>query len=46
MKTDNDVYYAVAVPTSAAFDEHKAKLFVAESAGTPGVYDIKVIKVQ
>lgn len=48
MKTANDVYYAVSVPTAAAFDEHKAKLYIIdpENAGTPGVYDVKVIKVQ
>ena len=48
MKTDNDVYYAVAVTSAAAFAEHKAKLYIIDSAnaGTPGVYDVKVIKVQ
>ncbi len=47
MKTANDVYYAVSVPTAAAFDEHKAKLYIIdpENAGTPGVYDVKIIKV-
>ena len=48
MKTDNDVYYAVAVTSAAAFAEHKAKLYIIDSAnaGTPGIYDVKVIKVQ
>ena len=48
MKTDNDVYYAVAVTSAAAFAEHKAKLYIIDSAnaGTPGDYDVKVIKVQ
>ena len=46
MKTDNDVYYAVAVTSSAAFSEHKAKLYLKNDDGTPGVYDVKVIKVQ
>lgn len=48
MKTADDVYYAVSVPTQAAFDEHKAQLYLIDTtnAGTPGVYDVKVIKVQ
>lgn len=45
MKTDNNVYYAVAVPSSAAFDEHKSHLYLA-SNGSAGVYDVKIIKVQ
>ena len=45
MRTVNDVYYAVTVPTAAAFAEHKDHLYLA-SGGTVGVYDIKVIKVQ
>lgn len=48
MKTANDVYYAVTVASAAAFDEHKAQLYVIDSTapGTPGKYDVKVIKVQ
>lgn len=46
MKTDNNVYYAVSVPTADAYAEHLAKLYVISTAGTPGVYDVKVIKVQ
>lgn len=46
MKTDNNVYYAVSVPNAAAYAEHLAKLYVISTAGTPGVYDVKVIKVQ
>ena len=48
MKTDNDVYYAVAVTSAAAFAEHKAQLYLIDpaNAGTPGDYDVKVIKVQ
>ena len=48
MKTANDVYYAVSVPTAAAFDEHKAQLYLIDTTapGTPGVYDVKIIKVQ
>lgn len=46
MKTDNNVYYAVSVPNADAYAEHLAKLYVISTAGTPGVYDVKVIKVQ
>ena len=48
MKTAENVYYAVSVPSAAAFAEHKAKLYIIDTAnaGTPGVYDVKVIKVQ
>ncbi len=48
MKTANDVYYAVTVANAAAFNEHKAQLYIIDSTapGTPGKYDVKVIKVQ
>ena len=48
MKTVNNVYYAVTVASATAFDEHKAQLYVIDSTapGTPGKYDVKVIKVQ
>ena len=48
MKTANNVYYAVSVPSSDAFAEHKAQLYIIdpEHAGTAGVYDVKIIKVQ
>jgi len=46
MKTANDVYYAVAVTSAAAFNEHKDKLYLKNSDGTAGVYDVKIIKVQ
>lgn len=48
MKTSNNVYYAVTVASAAAFNEHKAQLYVIDPdhAGTPGKYDVKVIKVQ
>lgn len=39
-------YYPVTVPNEAAFNENKAKLYLQTAAGTPGVYDVKVIKVQ
>lgn len=40
------VYYAVSVPNADAYTENIDKLFVVETAGTPGDYDVKVIKVQ
>ena len=46
MKTANNVYYAVSITSAAAFSEHKAQLYTIEAPGTPGVYDIKIIKVQ
>lgn len=48
MKTANNVYYAVTVANTAAFNEHKAQLYIIDSTapGTPGKYDVKVIKVQ
>lgn len=45
MRTAANVYYAVTVPSAAAFAEHKDHLYLA-SGGTVGVYDVKVIKVQ
>ena len=48
MKTANNVYYAVSITSAAAFAEHKAQLYVIDPdhAGTTGVYDVKVMKVQ
>ena len=48
MKTANNVYYAVTVANAAAFNEHKDQLYIIDSTapGTPGKYDVKVIKVQ
>ena len=46
MLSGSGAYYAVSVPNEAAFDENKAHLYLKTSAGTPGVYDVKVIKVQ
>lgn len=40
------VYYAVSVPNTAAYTDNKDKLFVVDTAGTTGDYDIKIIKVQ
>lgn len=44
--TGSGAYFAVTVPTEDAFNANKAKLFTQTDAGTPGVYDVKVIKVQ
>ena len=46
MKSANGVYYVVSVPTEAAYEYNLAKLYTQTEAGTPGVYDVKVIKVQ
>ena len=42
----NEVYFTVTVPTEEAYNANKANLFTQTAAGTPGVYDVKVIKVQ
>lgn len=39
-------YFAVPVTSEAAFNANKTKLYLQTAAGTPGVYDVKVIKVQ
>ena len=46
LKSSNNVYYTVTVPTEEAFNANKANLYLQTAAGTPGVYDVKVIKVQ
>ena len=46
LKNASDVYYAVSVPNAAAYADNFANLYVIDTAGTPGVYDVKVIKVQ
>lgn len=46
LRSDNGVYYAVSVPNEAAFEENLAILKEVDAAGTTGVYDVKVIKVQ
>lgn len=46
MLSGSGAYYAVSVPTAAAFDANKSQLYLQTDAGTPGVYDVKVIKVQ
>ena len=46
LKNADNVYYAVSVPNAAAYADNISNLYVVETAGTPGVYDVKVIKVQ
>jgi len=46
MLSGSGAYYTVSVPDAAAFNENKANLYLQTAAGTPGVYDVKVIKVQ
>jgi hypothetical protein len=46
MLSGSGAYYAVSVPTEAAFEANKANLYLQTAAGTPGDYDVKVIKVQ
>ena len=48
MLSGSGAYYAVSVPNSAAYEENLAKLYKVKEgkAGTAGVYDVKVIKVQ
>lgn len=46
MLSGSSAYYAVSVPNEAAFNENKSSLYLQTAAGTPGVYDVKVIKVQ
>ena len=46
MLSGSGAYYTVTVPNEAAFEENKSKLYLQTAAGTPGEYDVKVIKVQ
>ena len=46
MLSGSGAYFAVTVPNEAAFNENKANLYLKTADGTPGVYDVKVIKVQ
>lgn len=45
MKTPQDVYYVATSVTASNFDALKANLYTQTTAGTAGVYDVKVIKV-
>lgn len=46
MLSGSGAYFAVPVTTAEAFDANKDKLYLQTNAGTAGVYDIKVMKVQ
>ena len=46
MLSGSGAYFTVTVPNEAAFNENKSSLYLKTAAGTPGVYDVKVIKVQ
>ena len=46
LQSASGAYYPVTVKSEAAFNANKDKLYKQTAAGTPGVYDIKVIKVQ
>lgn len=46
MLSGSGAYYTVTVPNEAAFNANKDKLYLQTAAGTPGVYDVKIIKVQ
>lgn len=46
MKSSNNVYYVVSVPTEEAFNDNKSSLYLRATEGTVGVYDVKIIKVQ
>lgn len=46
MLSDSGAYYAVSVTSEAAFEYNKANLYLQTNAGTSGIYDVKVIKVQ
>lgn len=46
MLSESGAYFTVTVPNEAAFNANKSSLYLQTTAGTPGEYDIKVIKVQ
>lgn len=46
MLSGSGAYFAVSVPNAAAFDANKTSLYIQDTAGTAGVYDVKVINVQ
>ena len=46
MKSGSGAYYAVTVSNATAFNTYKSQLYLKTAAGTAGVYDVKVIKVQ
>lgn len=46
MQSGSGAYFAVTVPNEAAFVANKSNLYLKTADGTPGVYDVKIIKVQ
>ena len=46
MLSGSGAYYAVSVSNAATFNDYKSQLYLQTNPGTPGVYDVKVIKVQ
>ena len=46
LKSGSGAYFAVPVTSEATFNTYKSNLYLQTAAGTPGVYDVKVIKVQ
>lgn len=46
MLSGSGAYFAVPVSSKAVFDANKANLYLQTDGGTPGVYTVKVIKVQ
>ena len=46
LKSGSGAYFAVPVTSEAAFEANQSDLYLQTAAGTPGVYDVKVIKVQ
>lgn len=45
LKSGSGAYFAVPVTSEASFEANKSNLYLQTEAGTPGVYDVKVIKV-
>ena len=46
MHSGSGAYYAVSVPNADAYNDNVANLFIRDTEGTVGVYDVKVIKIQ
>ena len=46
LKSGSGAYFAVPVTSEASFTANKTKLYLQTAAGTPGVYDVKITKVQ
>ena len=46
LKSGSGAYFAVPVTSEASFTANKDKLYLQTAAGTPGAYDVKIMKVQ